>query len=635
MVKHPTFNIQHSTPMVRHLWAFDVRCSMFDVFFFWACLCAASLAIAQPQPPPQPPQLDPLLQLMVTQPSIEVASNIQVTAVFDPPMVRPGEKAIYRVTFNALTDSILWPEKIAVPPQLQMRFSARGQTLVPVESKLKPQTTINYHVRGADAGSFTIPEFAVQVYGHRVLVPAAQLEVTPQAANSSPQSLQIQLTETNLYVGQPVKVRVQMRASASNVIQGIQDMRFNGEGFLVDQGTARQMINMIAVNGGNVAAYQYETMLTPLVTGSLAVSAQGFTAGNRFSGTIVIQGQAVIPGGAPQYVLVDSDPVTIQVRALPRASELPGFTGAIGNLTMDPPQLSTNQTRVGELVKLTITVRGDGNLARLVPPSPPAHTNWQVFPAVPGGASIPPGAAPALPGSFATFTYSLIPLATNVNATPAIPFSYFDTKRAAYVNLTVPPAPIRVAPGTVPADARLLMETETESSEEKKLKLSDLAVSPGRTMTNLVPLQLRGWFLLVQILPVVGFVGLWRWDRRRRFLEQHPEIILRRRARRELRRQRRQLQQALTGGDETRYAAVAVSAMRVAVAPHYPAEPRALVGRDVLEVLGENGNHKELVRRFFSTADASQFSGKASGAAGLIALQPELDRVLNELETKL
>jgi hypothetical protein len=176
------------------------------------------------------------------------------------------------------------------------------------------------------------------------------------------------------------------------------------------------------------------------------------------------------------------------------------------------------------------------------------------------------------------------------------------------------------------------------AGEEKKLALSALATSPGRVADRLVPLQQRGWFVGVQLLPVFGFAALWAWDRRRRYLEQHPGILLRRRARRALRRGRRELQKAMRAGDRLRYANVAASAMRVACAPHYPAEPRALVCRDVLDSLEESeraGRTGEIVRRFFAVADAAIFSATGSEGDGLLALQPELIQVLEKLEGRL
>lgn len=595
------------------------------------------IAFAQtnPIPPPPQPPLDPLLQLMIMQPSIEVATNLVATAQFDPPAVHPGAKAVYRVTFNALSDSVQWPETVPSPAELELRFSARGQILVPTEGKLKPQTAINYHVRAAEAGSFIIPDFVVSVYGQNVTVPSARLEVSESALPTVPQSLQVEFVRTNVYIGEPVTVRVIMRAAAANVIQGIQDLRLNGEGFLWDQTAARQSINMIPYQGSNVAAYTYETTITPLHSGNLTVSAQGFTAGNRFAGPIIIQGKVSIPGGPPQFQLIDSDRFSIHARPLPRAGELPGFNGAIGKFLIDPPRLSTNTVRIGEPVKLFVTVRGEGNMARLVPPVAPASPNWQVFAATPGNPSAS-GSQPALPGTVAAFTYTLIPLTTNIATTPVIPFSCFDPESGTYVDLSIPSLPIAVLPGETFLDSPMLNAmTKDASSGEQKLKLSSLATDPGRTATTLVPLQQQGWFITLQFVPALGFLALWQWDRRRRFLEQHPDILVRRRARRQLAREKRKLQEMSASGDELGYAGAAVSAMRIAAAPHFPAEPRALVSRDIIQVLNQNEKQGEVVRRIFAAADAADFSAAKPNTEEVLALHPELTRVLAELEAKL
>ena len=78
--------------------------------------------------------------------------------------------------------------------------------------------------------------------------------------------------------------------------------------------------------------------------------------------------------------------------------------------------------------------------------------------------------------------------------------------------------------------------------------------------------------------------------------------------------------------------------MRVACAPHYPAEPRALVGGDVLPLLPEterSGRHGEVVRRFFAVTDAARFGTAAPAFADLFALKLDLEHVLQELEQKL
>ncbi len=45
------------------------------------------------------------MSLMVSQPKIELPAVTKATAVFDPPVVRPGEQAFLRVMLNALEES--------------------------------------------------------------------------------------------------------------------------------------------------------------------------------------------------------------------------------------------------------------------------------------------------------------------------------------------------------------------------------------------------------------------------------------------------------------------------------------------------------------------------------------------------
>src|SRR5271170_7798386 len=83
-------------------------------------------ARAQTPPSPTPEQL---MQLMGSQPSVDISAPVTATASFDPPVVRPGEKSVYRVSFNATTVSVSWPDKIPAPPELNLHSNASGQSL--------------------------------------------------------------------------------------------------------------------------------------------------------------------------------------------------------------------------------------------------------------------------------------------------------------------------------------------------------------------------------------------------------------------------------------------------------------------------------------------------------------------------
>jgi hypothetical protein len=628
--------LRHSSLVIRH----SALCGLL--------LGAASLA-ARAQPTGAPPP-DPLMTLMLSQPKIEISAPVKAAAAFDPPVVGPGQQAIYRVTFNALEQTIEWPEQLTAPPGLEMRRGAHGEILRIGGPTYVPLTAFNYPVHSSSPGAFSMPEFTVRVYGKPVIVPAARLQVISTPPSSAPpaQRILLELPATNLFVGQAVRARVLLPGTTAGVVQGLGQAQLSGQGFLVDLGGARQRIEILPQGGARAPTFIYETTLTPMVAGKVTVFAQGFVAGSHFSGPIVITGTATIPGGAPQYTLLETEPVELQVRPLPPEGELPGFTGAIGSFALGTPKLATNVVRVGDLVKLAVAVtnHGDGPLARLVAPPAPRVPNWQVFAptevtppvALPQGPPGTLGSAETIQG-VTTFNYTLIPLTEQAHATPAIPFSYFDPVRGCYADLTIPPVPVTVAAGAVPADLHALLQAAAPGvAGEKEPVLNGLAPSPGRTAASLVPTQEQAWFPLAQLAPAAAFAGLWGWDRRRRYYEKHPDLLLRRKARRNLRRQWRVVRRAAQAKDAPRFATAAVSAMQVACAPHYPAEPRALVGSDVLTLLGgtgSNGRAGQVVRRFFTVTDASRFATAGADAAELLALEPELEHVLQKLEERL
>src|ERR1035437_4821520 len=603
----------------------------------WVLILSGWQIPSAPAQMPVNPTANQLIQILRSQPPVNISAPVAATASFDPPLARPGEKSIYRVMFNATEVSIRWPEPIPAPSPLKFRRSVSGQNLQPVDGTLQMVSTFNFDVRAAGPGQFTIPEFTVEVYGQPVVVPAAQLEVKSELLepHEPARQLLVEPATTNVFVGEVFNVSMRLPATPVGAVEGVAQVQLNGDGFVVDKNAAKQSIQSVERNGAKVHAYIYETSITPIAAGQLNLSAQGFTAGMQFGGLIVITGQVSIFGGPPKYILLNSEPVTINVRPLPTESELPGFTGVVGSYTCDPPSLTTNTMKVGEPVQLAVVIRGQKNLNRINPPLPPRADGWQIFPAVRGG--IVAGAGPTNPG--ASFKYTLIPLTDEVRATPVIPFSCFDPAQGKYVNLTIPPLPVTVLANEMRTNAETsLMLSESASEPEPKSGLSKLAQSPGRTTGSLVPLQLRGWFPLVQLLPALGFFGRWFWARRRRHLEQHPEIVRRRQACRALRRELRSLEQAAASGDVAGFTRCAVNALRIASAPHFPAAPQALVCGDVLQILTaaeRAGKSGETVRRFFAAADAAAFADATGTQIELLAEKSSLKEILVKLEERL
>src|SRR2546423_5235070 len=148
-------------------------------------LLSASAQVQQPTSPNIPgintqsiPAIrDPLMNLMLAQPKIELFGPLHAVSGFDPPLVQPGEKSIYHITFNALEQTIQLPRRLPAPPALTLEPGAHGQVLQLLGPTMEPRTTFNFRARAYTTGSFTIPQFSLVIGTNHVDVPAATLEV--------------------------------------------------------------------------------------------------------------------------------------------------------------------------------------------------------------------------------------------------------------------------------------------------------------------------------------------------------------------------------------------------------------------------------------------------------------------------
>ncbi|HEY2329765.1 MAG TPA: hypothetical protein VGI63_08130, partial [Verrucomicrobiae bacterium] len=379
-------------------------------------------------PAQTPPQilLAAQAQLQVAQPPVDVTSPVTATAVFDPPAARPGGKTFYRVTVSATESAIQWPEQISAPAGLKFCANARGQITQFLGNSFRVFTSFIYEVRPSSLGHFEITNFTVSASGSVVEIPAAGLDVVADYNNLPPaRQLVLETSATNVFLGQPFRVRVLLPAGAGNQIEALREIQLNSEGLMTDKSAVRQSVEVTKVNDQLKPTFICKLVVTPIAAGPLMFSAQGFTAGREFSGPVSISGPMTISSSPAKYMLLVSDPAAINVRPLPTEDNLPGFTGAMGKFVCDPPQLATNQLCVGEPAHLKLTFHGVGDLTRFVPPTPPRSRDWQII------ADNPPANG-----------FTLIPLTDEVRETPAIPFSCFDPATAKYVDLTIPALPV-------------------------------------------------------------------------------------------------------------------------------------------------------------------------------------------------
>jgi len=147
--------------------------------------------------------------------------------------------------------------------------------------------------------------------------------------------------------------------------------------------------------------------------------------------------------GRTKRVRIASEPATIMVQPLPQGGKPPSFTGAVGQFSLKA-SVDQNQVKAGEPLKLTVEVRGQGNLKTLLPPQLPALDNFTSFePEVQEDIS-PAGNAI---GGAKTYQYVLIPKEQGQYRIESLKLPYFDPAGKAYHIASTKPIAIDVLPG--------------------------------------------------------------------------------------------------------------------------------------------------------------------------------------------
>ena len=587
------------------------------------CLLAAA---AGAEPGTNAP-LAPVMQQLLQQAAVE--SDVAADAGFDPAVVAVGEPVTYRVVITSDPAAVDLPEPIAAPQELELKKGGVGGSFVSKGQTSQYLATFNYPVVTRGVGSFTINAFDVTMDNQAITVPARTLTVLPPGSPAArrPVTFHLEVPDGEFYVGQAIPVSLVAQDPGDSSLYGLVDPKVLGEAFLFDPVPGSQRRELREDDGQSISVQLTTINATPVHEGRLVLSAQTFI--DARAGTD--PGAIRLRGYRP---FLEAAPVMIRVNHLPPGAP-PGFSGLIGRFESATPAPAAREARAGDPFDLPVVVRGEGNLGRLIPPPIAEAPGWRV---VTGG-----GAPPAaVERGTATFHYTLIPLQPGLTPTPKIPFSYFDPQAGHYADLTIPSVKIMVlspAGGRLPAtDTNGLNALAGTAGDHPAERLGNLAPQPVHFAASLVPVQQRPAFWLGQLGVGAVVAGWFGWDRRRRFLAAHPDLVRRARARRELRRQERLLLRAAANRDAAAFTRAAVASLRVAGAPHLSANAGALVCDDVLRALPaaeRDGRSGRVVRQLFRVADELRLKGQAPNPQLLWSLQPELEILLTELRRRL
>lgn len=529
-----------------------------------------------------------------------------------PPVAGPGQP--FKLQVRIESDVILGPadrvgRELKPPKGMALRFS--GQLF-------RANTTeaiLNFSgVAPEEEGPHVIPSFNVRFPAKLIKIPEMTVNVSAATGfrREGQARAELVMPVRTYFVGERIPGAILLKGSEQEMVNGSFGLECEADGFTFQQTGAR---NEELPNGQGL---QTGFELTPLRTGTSEVVINGIMLVNT--------------GGLGGFAASGRDrPFTfrrkVTVEHVPETGRPVEWTGAIGRFLAESVTVSNPRPEVGEPIRLRAILAGEGNLDRILPPELGSNETWDV---VPGGDRRFRRAEDQR-----SFTYTLVPRLPGQHLTPAIRFAIFDPETRTFQRLEFAPQPVTVT-GNAPAKVELIsIDPGAAAGTPAAKALTGLAtpdpahrglLDPGAKVV--APLATSRPFWTTNLTLVTLSVALFGAAAATAYLLAHPEILLRARARRELRASRRA---AVGAPDDLAFAAACVRGLRAGCAPALGAEPSALTQGDIRRVLPTAD--ADLLDRVFRRADGAKFGPPTE--VGFGAEKPALLGLLDELEARL
>ena len=372
--------------------------------------------------------------------------------------------------------------------------------------------TVNfeYHLRGEKPGSYQIGPAEVNIGGINYTGNAVTLKVTslpPAGKNVIPTGkvfIQAEPSTQKLWLGQPFTVSYYFYAREDSNVEQLANTELPElNGFLKhDFERVQSKPNTEVLNGVRyIRVYLGRLILFPTRAGKLSIEPlhQYYTVLTQ-SGFFAQRGSAKAA----------SQPVSVDVMALPESGKPADFSGAVGRFSVEA-SIDRANVRAGENVTMTVKIIGTGNLAGASDPTiilPPAVESY------------PPEKEDksSMEGNNLkwerTYRYILTPPAGQVTIGPAR-FSFFDPE-GGYKTANSASFVLNSAPGAETASA-----TGEISGTSQKLgsDIRYIQLDTNKLREQDPFLYKRGWFIAIQFLPPILLGATLLWRRRRDRLE--------------------------------------------------------------------------------------------------------------------
>lgn len=492
-------------------------------------------------------------------------AEITVEANLDQEVVALGAQATLTVTVNGSGDA----SRPALPDMPDFRVFPAGtaRNFSFVNGRMASATVYTFLLSPKREGTFTIPPIGVLDGNTRVTSRPLTLTVGPTAqgappgavlppaqappatsrrsgGNSDPRAvfLTASAEPATVYVGEQVTLTVRFYQGV-RILERPDYRAPAATGFWVEN-LPGERTYYTQVEGRQYHVTELRTALFPTASGQLEIgpaTVHCVLEQNPFQDPFSLFGS--FARGEPRAV--ESAPLKITARALPKEGRPADWSGAVGKFTiaarLDPPQV-----KVGEATSLIVRLTGQGNIRSVGDPKLPNVPGLRTFDS---GSTIEDQREGGTFGGMKQITQVMVAEASGQYPIPAIEYPVFRPDLGRYEIIRTQPLNLTVLEGggggaALAAGSGPRVVTPQGGPDLRFIRLGD----PGlRRARGPIWTDLRFW--LWQLVPVAGFAVALFLARHRERVEVDLGYARDRRATKEARRRLKTAREHLARGD--------------------------------------------------------------------------------------
>jgi hypothetical protein len=263
--------------------------------------------------------------------------------------------------------------------------------------------------------------------------------------------VKVLVSDRNVYLGEHLVATIKIYADVTNVdLAGIRELKIpEYNGFYRQDIETKSLRSLTRENvDGKVygTGILQKTLLIPQRTGKLTIDPAEIDCVVRKAvhrNARSMFDQFFGPSFKEIKVDIQSQPVSVYVKALPETSKPVSFDGAVGRFDMNA-SIDKSQVKENEAINLKVEIIGNGNLKLLSPPDINFPPDFEVY-----DPEVSVKAKNAFSGQSGTktFNYLMIPRHEGEFRIPAFTFSYFNPNTKKYKSLTSDEFHIKVLKG--------------------------------------------------------------------------------------------------------------------------------------------------------------------------------------------